>query len=88
MNEQEYKKAIKDRLLGITFPCYLIAYGPARDFRTTYRREHGGAFGSRMINTIEQAVDLIDNLNYEGCLSEMSLTYITIEEEGLRETDA
>jgi hypothetical protein len=77
---------LKKDLTELTYPCYFIAYGPERSYRTTYRGEHGGCFGTGMIDNAEAAYRLVENGQYEGFYSEMTLIAISIEDGELKET--
>ncbi len=71
---------LKSRLKELTYPCYIICYGPERTYRTKFRREHGGIFFSEFVDNAEQAFKMIEIQNYEGYYSEMDLRAIYIEE--------
>ena len=74
MNPQD----LKARLLHINYPCYLVVHGPARDYRTRFRGEHGGAFNSGIVNNADEAFAMIEGTRYDGYYSEMDLIAVSI----------
>lgn len=77
---------LKTGLAGLVYPCYFIVHGPAREHRTTYRAEHGGAFASGMVWDAAGAFAMFARARYLGNLSEMDLIAISIEDGRLNET--
>lgn len=65
--------SIQNKLSELNYPCGLVVYGPARDFRTTYRREHHGCFATEIVENKEQAWGLINEVNYPGLYDEMTI---------------
>jgi hypothetical protein len=77
---------LKQSLSKLTYPCYLVAYGPERSYRTKYRCEHEGGFNCGIVYSIDEAFQLIENTHYPGHYSEMILNAVFIEDGELRET--
>lgn len=67
---------IKERLNKLNYPCYIVLYGPERDYRTKYRHEHGGYFHSSMVYNIDEAVNMFENIRYSGTYREMEMIAI------------
>lgn len=77
---------LQEKLAGLTYPCYLVAHGPAREHRTRYRSEHAGAFRSGMVASVTEAMALVNSTAYLGLDSEMDLIAISVQEGELCET--
>jgi hypothetical protein len=71
--KQPHYRDIAEKLKSLTYPCTIIIYGPARDYRTTYRREHAGCFGIEFCQSANDAWNLIDNCGYEGYLPDLKI---------------
>lgn len=65
-------------LAALNYPCYLVVYGPERNYRTKYRGEHCGAFAFGMVNSPSEAAKLIDDIYYLGTYREMTFIAISI----------
>lgn len=72
MGNNWYRNAVRERLSEVAFPCHLFVVGPERTYRTTYRAEHPGCLGDRWCEDLDAAVQFVEQMNYEGFLSEMS----------------
>ena len=74
--------------LSITYPCYLIAHGPERTHRTTFRGEHGGYFASGFVMDLNEAVGFIDRAGkgYPGHYHEMQIIVVWRDTNELNET--
>ncbi len=77
---------LKRRLAELVYPCYFVAHGPARDYRTKFRSEHHGGFGYGMAANADEAYGVIKNVQYPGFYSEMDLIAVSIEDGELKET--
>lgn len=66
------------KLSDLDYPCYLIVYGPQRNYRSNYRGEHHGVFGSDFVNSPKNAIEFIEGVNYPGHYSEMTIRAIVI----------
>jgi hypothetical protein len=77
---------MKERLKDLTFPCYLVAYAPERTHRTKFRGENPGAFVHGLVYSLENALELVEQANYQGPESEIRLygTYIATDEDGTK----
>lgn len=75
-------KQLKEKLDDLPYECYLIVYGPARDYRTKYRSEHCGVFDSGIVTNKEEAFKMIENLKYPGYYSEMNIIAIYTYDDG------
>ena len=64
----------------LSYPCYIVCYGPERDYRTTYRGEHGGYFSSQMVFSKEDADIFINSAEhtYAGHRNEMTIEAVFI----------
>lgn len=62
------------------YPCYVVAYGPDRDYRTRFRSEHGAAFSNGMADNSTEAIDIIDRGRYLGHYSEMTIIRVYIQD--------
>lgn len=78
---------LKAELSMLSYPLYLVAHGPAREHRTTYRSEHHGVFRSGTVSSPDEAYQLIMGTRYPGHLGDMSLIAITIEDGELTERE-
>jgi hypothetical protein len=67
-------------LARLSYPAYVVAYGPERSGRTLYRGEHPGTFNAELAHSPEEALAVIDNAKYFGHLGEMSLYAVCIED--------
>lgn len=67
-----YAELLRARLRGLTYPCTVFAHGPENPHRTRYRREHGGWFGVRECQTLDEAVAWVAGADYEGHVSDWS----------------
>ncbi len=77
---------LKACLQKITYPCYIIAHGPARECRTKFRSEHHGVFASGMAHNVQEAINIIEGQKYPGLLCEMDLIAISCDNGELKET--
>lgn len=65
-----YAEQIRGRLAVLAYPCTLFAVGAENPHRSRYRREHGGWFGVRECQTLDEAVAWVAGANYEGHVSD------------------
>ncbi len=56
----------------LTFPCFVVAHGPARHFPT----ERHGAFNTGHANGPDQVVQIVKNALYEGRPTSMDVLAI------------
>ena len=80
-NDNLNNKELDSRLARATYPCYLIASGPERTYRTTYRHEHEGAFASGIVNNADEARKMVTGAGYPGWFREMKLIAVFIKTE-------
>ena len=69
MGNNWYRNAVRERLSEVAFPCHLFVVGP--EF-VDCRAEHPGCLGDRWCEDLDAAVQFVEQMNYEGSLSEMS----------------
>jgi hypothetical protein len=67
-----------ERAESIKYPCYLVVYGPAREYRTRFRMEHPGVFFKGSVQDAKELTDTVGSLGYAGGLSEMEIVAITV----------
>lgn len=62
-------KSLEDRLKSdyISYPCFIVAYGPENRYRTRFRAEHGGEYADGMATCVSDAINIINRCLKSYC---------------------